>query len=185
MDRVEAKEIKSEYGLKTSAIFVLNDISTSERRLGNYEAARKKIEECIIYLRDKGNPFHLAGSLWQLGDVLINLNELEQSTIHLRESLQLLEYLPPSRYKGYCLFSLIKSLKLQSKVNDAALLLGAIEMEASKDIWQFSAHRKAEYDRTYEAIRTALGASVFDKIHTEGKAMTLDQGVAYALEISK
>ena len=181
----QAKEIKLEYELKTSAIFVLNDISTSERRLGNYEAARKKIEECIIYLRDKGNPFHLAGSLWQLGDVLINLNELEQSTIHLRESLQLLEYLPPSRYKGYCLFSLIKSLKLQGKVNDAALLLGAIEMEASKDIWQFSAHRKAEYDRTYEAIRTALGASVFDKIHTEGKAMTLDQGVAYALEISK
>lgn len=56
-------------------------------------------------------------------------------------------------------------------------------MEAHTDIWQFSAHRKADYNQTYESIKTALGESAFSKIHAEGKAMTLDQGVAFALEI--
>ncbi len=136
-------------------------------------------------IRDNGTQYHLSGSLWQLGDVLISLNEIEQSTILLRESLQISQSFPQSRYKGFCLFSLIKSVKLQGKVRDAAFLLGAMEVETSKDFWQFTVYRKAEFDRTYEEVKTALGASVFDKIHAEGKAMTLDQGVAYALEISK
>ncbi len=178
----QAKDIKAEYGLKASVIFILNDMFTSERRLGNYEAARIKVEECIAYLRDRGTPYHLAGSLWQLGDVLIDLNEIEQSTIHLRESLQILQYLPTTSYKGFCLFSLIKSLKLQGKVHDAALLLGAMEVETSKDYWQFTVYRKKDYTRTYEAIKTALGEPTFAKAYAEGKTMNLDQGVAYALE---
>jgi len=177
----QAKDIKVEYGLKASEIFILNDMFTSERRRGNYEAARKKVEECIAYLRDRGTPYHLAGSLWQLGDVLIDLNEIEQSTIHLRESLQISQYLPTARYKGFCLFSLIKSLKLQGKIKDAVLLLGAMEVETCKDYWQFTAYRKADYNRTYEAIKTALGEAAFANSYVEGKAMTLDQGVAYAL----
>ena len=163
-------------------VFIINDMFTSERRLGNYEAARIKVEECIAYLRDRGTPYHLAGSLWQLGDVLIDMNEIEQSTIRLRESLQISRYLPTARYKGFCLFSLIKSLKLQGKVHDAALLLGAMEVETSKDYWKFTAYRKKEYTRTYEAVKTALGESSFAKVYAEGRTMTLDQGVAYALE---
>ncbi len=175
----QAKDIKAEYGLKASEIFILNDMFTSERRLGNYETARVKVEECIAYLRDRGTPYHLAGSLWQLGDVLIDLNEIEQSTIHLRESLQISQ---TSRYKGFCLFSLIKSLKLQGKVYDAALLLGAMEVETCKDYWQFTTYRKADLNRTYEAIKTALGEAAFVNSYDEGKTMTLDQGTAYALE---
>lgn len=178
----QAKDIKAEYESKAATIFILNDMFTSERRLGNYEAARIKVEECIAYLRDRGTPYHLAGSLWQLGDVLIDLNEIKQSTIYLRESLQISRYLPTTRYKGFCLFSLIKSLKLQGKVHDAALLLGAMEVETSKDFWQFTVYRKKDYTRTYEAIKTALGESTFAKVYAEGKTMNLDQGVAYALE---
>jgi tetratricopeptide (TPR) repeat protein len=180
----QAQDMKLEYDLKTSALFVLNDISSLERRLGNYEAARIKIETCIIYLRDRGDQYNLAGSLQQLGDVLINLGETSQSTTHLRESLQILQHKEAPRYKGYCLFSLAKSLKLQGRVNEAALLLGAIEVETSKDLWQLFAPRKADYDQTYEEIKTALGKSEFASDYAEGKAMTLDQGVAYALEIS-
>ncbi len=178
----QAKDIIAEYGSKTDIVFIINDMFTSERRLGNYEAARIKVEECIAYLRDRGTPYHLAGSLWQLGDVLIDMNEIEQSTIRLRESLQISQSLPAARYKGMCLFSLIKSLKLQGKVHDAALLLGAMEVETSKDYWKFTAYRKKEYTRTYEAVKTALGESSFAKVYAEGRTMTLDQGVAYALE---
>ncbi len=181
----QAREIKLEYGLKKSAMFVLNDISTSERRLGNYATARMQIEECINQIRDNGTQYHLSGSLWQLGDVLINLNEIEQSTIHLRESLQISQNFPESRYKGFCLFSLIKSLMVQGKVRDAALLLGGMEVETRKDFWQFTVFRKAEYDRTYEAVKSALGESAFASAYAAGKAMTLDQGAAYALEMSE
>ena len=88
----QAKDIIAEYGSKADMVFIINDMFTSERRLGNYEAARIKVEECIAYLRDRGTPYHLAGSLWQLGDVLIDMNEIEQSTIHLRESLQMFSF---------------------------------------------------------------------------------------------
>ncbi|HMZ07487.1 MAG TPA: helix-turn-helix domain-containing protein [Anaerolineales bacterium] len=180
----QAKDIKAEYGLKASTIFILNDMFTAERRLGNYASARTKVEECIAYLRDMGTPYHLAGSLWQLGDVLISLGELDEAANHLRESLQISRQLTPSRYIGYCLFSLIKLLHQQGRSNDTAQLLGSMELETKKDFWQFTLYRKRELDQTVEAVKAILGESEFAQAYTQGKAMTLDQGVAYALEMA-
>lgn len=56
-------------------------------------------------------------------------------------------------------------------------------METSKDFWQFTAYRKRELTRVYEAIKAALEESEFDKLHSEGKSLTLEQGTAYALEM--
>lgn len=179
----QAKDIKAEYGLEADMIFILNDMFTAERRLGNYASARTKVEECIAYLRDRGTPYHLSGSLWQLGDVLVSLGEMDEAVIHLRESLQISQHLTQSRYIGYCLFSFIKLLHLQGKTHDAARLLGTMDLETKKDFWQFTKYRKRELDETYEMIRAALGEFEFAHVHAEGKTMTLSQANSYVLEL--
>ncbi len=120
----QARELKLEYGQNTSALHILYDMATLDVRLGNFEAARTKVEACVLYLRDRGDQYNLAGSLWGLGDILLNLGEIEQSTLQLRESLQIFQQANAPRYKGYGLFSLAKLLMRQGRLAEAALLLG-------------------------------------------------------------
>ena len=119
-----------------------------------------------------GHSIPLAGSLWQLGDVLVSLGEMDEAVIHLRESLQISQHLTQSRYIGYCLFSFIKLLHLQGKTRDAARLLGSMELETKKDFWQFTQYRKMDFTRTYDAVKTAMVESEFASAYAEGKTLT-------------
>jgi tetratricopeptide (TPR) repeat protein len=181
----QAEEIRLSFGLKTSAMHVLKDIASLERIFGRYEAARINIEKCIIYFRDTNDKVALTSSLRELGEILINLGEIGQSVISLREGLQISQYTEDPRFKGDCLFSLTKAFKLQGNFYDAARLLGAIEVESNKDLWQFSAPRMANYNQNFKEIKSSMGESAFASAYAEGRAMTLDQGVTYALEIIK
>jgi hypothetical protein len=41
---------------------------------------------------------------------------------------------------------------------------------------------RAEYEREVAATRAALGEATFQTLFAEGRAMTLEQGVLYALQ---
>ncbi|MCX6057032.1 MAG: protein kinase [Chloroflexi bacterium] len=180
----QAQSIYSSLGLKSGIMLVLGDIASLDRSAGRFDAARICIEEVVAYERDRGLKKEMIIPLWRLGDVLVMLGEFEQATKALRESLQLVQYSGDPRFKGYGLFSLAKVLKHQGDFNNAARLLGAIEVESSKDLWQLYAPRMADYNQNFEAIKTALGESAFAAAYAEGKAMTLEQAVSYALELT-
>jgi predicted ATPase len=163
---------------------VLRDIASLERVAGRYDEARKTLEETLALERDSGSKMGMVDNLWSFGETLIFLSEFEQATKTLRECLQLVHNAGNPSFKGYGLFSLAKVLKHYGRFHEAARLLGAIEVEATKDLWQLYAKRKTDYDQNFEAIKNALGESEFASAYAEGKAMTLDQAVTYALELT-
>jgi hypothetical protein len=60
------------------------------------------------------------------------------------------------------------------------MLLGAIESEANRPgFWRPSS--RADYDQTLVATRAALGEEAFAVAIAEGRAMTLEQAIAYTL----
>lgn len=162
---------------------VLRDIASLERLAGRYDEARKIFEETLALERDSGSKMGMVDNLWGLGETLIFLSEFEQATKTLRECLQLVHNTGDPSFKGYGLFSLAKVLKHYGRFHEAARLLGAIEVEATKDLWQIYAKRKADYDQSFEAIKNALGETEFASAYAEGKAMTLDQAISYVLEL--
>ncbi len=60
------------------------------------------------------------------------------------------------------------------------MLLGAVESEANRPGYWLSSIR-ADYDETLAATRAALGEKAFTAAMAEGRAMTLEQAIAYDL----
>lgn len=179
----QAQIIYSNYDYKTGIMDVLGDIAALERLAGRFDAARNVLEEVLALERDRGFQIGLVANLWRLGETLVLLGEIEQARKTLQECLQLVHDVGDSRFKGFDLFSFVKILKHHGRFNEAARLLGAIEVESSKDLWQLFTARKTDYDQHFEAIKTALGESEFASAYAEGKAMTLDQAISYVLEL--
>ena len=64
----------------------------------------------------------------------------------------------------------------------AAKLFGAAQtiIETTDDL--FSSFDRAIIDRHIQVAQNQLGEAVFEEIATEGRKMTIDQAVAYALD---
>ena len=63
----------------------------------------------------------------------------------------------------------------------AARLLGAADNSNRIIGISLIPHVQADYDRGVLAARTAMGADPFEKAHAEGRAMTLERAIEYAL----
>ena len=179
----QSRDIYLALTMKRNEINALWYLASIARRTGHFDSARITLEEVIIYYRDKGLKNDLARSLWELGETLFRLGETAQATRTLQESLELLLHITHPRYKSYGLFTLAQAFHHQENNVDAARLLGAIEVEVRKDLWQLYAPRMADYNQTMEAIKTALGEGAYTIAYAEGLAMTLDQAISYVLEL--
>jgi hypothetical protein len=66
----------------------------------------------------------------------------------------------------------------------AARLFGAAETLYPQIRFEMSAKERTEHNQAVAAARAALGKKAFDKAWAEGKGMTLEEAVAYALKES-
>ena len=71
---------------------------------------------------------------------------------------------------------------VQNQMERASKLLSAAEALYPPLRFEMSARERAEHDQAIAAARAALREETFAAAWEEGKAMTLDQAIAYALE---
>ena len=72
----------------------------------------------------------------------------------------------------------------QNKPQLTARLVGAAETQLPSIRLEMSAKERAEHDQAVAAARAALGEEAFMAAWEEGKKITLDEVVAFALEES-
>ena len=70
----------------------------------------------------------------------------------------------------------------QRQPDKAARLVGAAEKQIPSIRFELSPAERAEYDEATATARAALGEEAFTAAYEDGKSMTLDEAVAYALE---
>jgi tetratricopeptide (TPR) repeat protein len=83
---------------------------------------------------------------------------------------------------AYPLGGLAVLVSAQNQMERAALLFGVIEGHYKPLRFQMSAVERSEHDQAASAVRAALGEDAFQAAYDEGKKMTLDEAVTYALE---
>jgi predicted ATPase/class 3 adenylate cyclase len=175
---VIAQELGDRLGMARS----LQNLGAVALRRGDYAAARALLEESLVIQRQHGDRHGMAWSLRDLGEVTCAQGDYGTARSLFMESLAVRHELGDKPGIVECLGVLAGVTATQDQPEWAARLLGAVAALRQAVGIPVPTYAQAEYDRGVAAARAALGDEVFAAAWAEGRAMTLDQAVAYAMK---
>ncbi|HEX5836385.1 MAG TPA: tetratricopeptide repeat protein, partial [Anaerolineales bacterium] len=164
--------------------FALNNLGEVARTQGQYDLARKYYEECVALLRDTGDKGDLARFVHSLGYVAQHEGDYERAESQFRKSLKMFRRLGNRRGMAECMAGLAGLRARQGQAEWGAIMLSAAEsvLKITGGAW-WPADR-VEVEANQEVIRCALSEEELEAAQAKGRAMTLEQALAFASESS-
>ncbi|MFQ5796576.1 MAG: tetratricopeptide repeat protein [Candidatus Bipolaricaulia bacterium] len=147
----------------------------------DYEQAAEFYEESLALWRELGGKEGIAFSLSNLGWVAYRQGDYERATELFKESITLWRELRDRTSVVWDLENLAETC-VNGQPERAARLFGAAEVLREAIGFPLPLGRRAGYDRNVAAVRADLSGEAFEVAWAEGRAMTLEQAIAYALE---
>jgi predicted ATPase/DNA-binding CsgD family transcriptional regulator len=164
--------------------FALSNLGEVARTQGQYDLAGKYYEECEALLRETGDTDtgDLARFVHNLGYIAQHEGDFTRAESQFRKSLTIFRRLGNRRGIAECLAGLAGLKARQGEAQWGATLISAAEslIQSTGGAW-WPADR-VEVEANQEIIRSALSESELTAAQKEGKAMTLDQALAFASE---
>ncbi len=152
------------------------------RGQGDLAAARSLLEQSVAIWRELGNKRGIAISLNPLGHVAREEGDYVAAAASHRESLTVRRELGDKKGVAECLEGLAAGCGAQKQPRRAAHLFGAAKALRAAIGVPLPPNERDRYDREVAALREALGEEAFAAAWAAGRAMTLEEAVAYALE---
>jgi predicted ATPase len=151
---------------------------------GDYVSARRLLEESLALRRQAGHKYHILLSLSGLAEVALGQGNCQQAAACLAQSLALHQELGTNNRIGP-LEQFAQVAAIQGRLECAVQLWGAAQ--AQRDL---IGHRPLPGEslgnhHVVAAVRAQLGEEAFAAAWAEGRAMSMEQAIAYALEDSK
>jgi non-specific serine/threonine protein kinase len=148
----------------------------------DYELAIPLFEESATILRELGDRWPLSIPLRHLGIVAYRHGDHLRAEGLYKESLASLRELGEKWLISLCLEELAGVACAQGKHARAARLWGAEETICEAIGATVRALYRADYERGVAAARAGLGEKAFEAEWAQGRAMTLEGAIAYALD---
>lgn len=171
------EEIEDREGIATAKLAV----GCLESVQGNHNLATTLIEESLVLYRGLGVKWGVGLALRDLGVVAREKGDFESAKSLLKESLALQRQLAADMRTIAVTLQCLAGVAARRDVYRAAKLFGAAE--AIDPTPGVSAH--PFYDRCYqrdvELVQSALSGQAFTAAWAEGRAMTVEQAMEYAL----
>ena len=160
--------------------FALNNLGEVARTQGQFDQARKHYEECELLLRATGDRGDVARFVHNLGYIAQHEEELELAEAQFKKSLKMFRQLGNRRGIAECLAGLAGLKARQGQTEWGAIMLSAAEtvLKVTGGAW-WPADR-VEVERNREMMQSALSADEFAKVQMTGRAMNIDQAIAFA-----
>jgi tetratricopeptide (TPR) repeat protein len=149
---------------------------------GDYASARALLEESLSLYREMGNRVGIVWSLIVLGRVVLDQGDHASSQALLEQSLRLYREVGGRVRMAECLESMAASLLGQAEIRKAVRLWGASHALLESIGTTLPPRARKRYDQQVAQARSALGEDAFTAAWEEGRALTWEQAVAYALE---
>jgi non-specific serine/threonine protein kinase len=158
---------------------VLGDLSLLA---DDYQQAEKHYQQCLEVSRLAGDKRRIAVALACLASVAMHRGEYHQAELLERESLELEVELGTKYYIAMILAILSGPVAMQGRPEQAAILLGA-----SENILQTLGAKLQPVDQRdvahyRAAIREQLDGRSFERALAEGRGMSFEQAVSFALD---
>jgi predicted ATPase/Tfp pilus assembly protein PilF len=179
---MEALALSRDLGDTRNIAFELAGLGEVALRQQDYMRATQLVEESLELRRQLGNKWGIGVSLGILGWVAMREEKWDRATARLGESLEVRREIGDQSGCAWCLERLAAVVMAQGQTEKAARLFGAgAALRASIRSVIDPADQPA-YDSKISSLRRKLGKERFTVVWDEGRAMTLERAVAYALE---
>ena len=169
-------------GHKLAIGFFLNLMGIVDWIQGDYPAARASLEESLAMAQAIRNKWSIQEALIFLGNVVCEQGNTARAHTLLEEGLTIARALELKINVAFSLEAFGLLALAQGQHGRAARLFGAAETFRESISLPLSPVIHAYYERRMTAMRSALGDTVFDAAFSEGRALTVEQAVAYALD---
>ena len=178
----EALSISRELKDTRSIGFELSGLGEIALRQEEYGHAKQFLEESLTLRRELGNKWGIGVSLGTLGWVAIREGDWDQAVAWLAESLEVRQEIGDKGGSAWCLERLAEIALAQGNLEKAVRLLSAAARLRIAIGSVIDPVDQAEYQNRRTSLRSELGKVRFAALWEEGRLLTLEQAVAYALE---
>ncbi len=177
----EALALFQKSGNMPGIIQALTGLGELARLVGDYKQASDAYEKCLTVCRETGHRWREAMTLSNLAYIAQHQGDHERAEALLLEDLSLMRVLKLDYLIASGLPMLAGPTEAKGEPMRAARLLGASEALLEPMGASILPADQIEVDRYVATIRKQLGEDAFTAAWAEGRAMTLEEVIAYAL----
>jgi predicted ATPase/DNA-binding XRE family transcriptional regulator len=186
-----AQDLSREEQFRMGVIFAMGGLSKVAYVKGDYAVAIKGFDEELGMSQDANLKLATFQAFCGLGRVAQLQTRYDDARTYYRKALEIYQqrinhplkwiWLKPYAAVSYPLGAFATLAIARNQMGQAARLLGAMEPTYPVIQYQQTPAERAEHDQAIAAARAALGEEAFATAYEEGKKMTLDEAVAFAL----
>ena len=152
-----------------------------ERDRGDYDRATALFDECLALTRESGDTWATASTLLYWGHLASLQQDDERAARLYRESLGLYREIGAKWGMALPLWGLAGVAGYRGKAERAARLLGAEQALCESIGAVLTPADESAFDRGVAAARAVLGEAAFATVMAQGRTMSLDEALDYAL----
>jgi hypothetical protein len=178
----ESLAVWQEFGDKHMCAVTLNDLGERARSREEYVHAETYYAESLTLFRELGNRAGIAMVLENLGYVRLWQGDAIQAAVYFREGLAANWETERKDQSAIGIAGMAGVATAQGQPEWAARLLGAADTLITASAMRLASADRGDYERIIAATRTQLGEEAFAVAWEAGRAMTLEQAIAEALE---
>jgi predicted ATPase/class 3 adenylate cyclase len=167
-------------GMKNLLAVDLGQLGHIARDSTDYEQATKFYGESLAFAREYGQKYTIAYALRNMAVLALYMHDYERAGPLFAESLALCAA-APNWVTEECLVGMAEIACIEKRYERAACLFGAGDALHQALGVRRSPRPQVRYDARVAATCAGLGDAVFAKRWAEGRAMTLEQAIEYAL----
>jgi predicted ATPase/DNA-binding SARP family transcriptional activator/Tfp pilus assembly protein PilF len=177
----ESLKIMQGLGDRKGIGMAFNNLGENALRQGDYKRALVYFERCRIYRDEIGDMYGVASVCLNLGIVAHQQGNLAKACDFFEKSLAVFQVIGDKLKTAECLEEMAKLSYAKEKPERASRLFGAASRLRELIGCPIPTARQADYNRSVCAARAALGEKAFAKAWKEGRAMSLEEAIEYAL----
>lgn len=152
---------------------------------GDLDGAEASMTEALRIAREVGDNVSTYFALYNLAQVALSRHDFARAAPLLAEGLHLAGEVRDQTNLAYYLEGWAVVLGARGEAERSARLMGAsqkLREAAEVATYNYLTPSRPLYEQTAARVRARMGDEAFDRASAEGRAMTLSEAVAYALE---
>jgi len=161
--------------------FIANALSNAgdvARAQGDFDRAVALLTESLELRRELGNKNSIANSLAGLGHIARCRHDCLQAEVLFKQALALRREMGNMQGVVHSLWGFGRVAAMEQRYERAARLFGSVDARCE----MLRGHERRAYEDEVRALRAQLGETAFDQARAEGRSMSLEQAIEYALE---